>query len=415
MLAKQPTGKLVIPSNVVSSLSVTVGGSISQTNCVLFSLVIPTFNEAENLKALIQQLTIILDSAIQQQYELIIVDDNSDDKTWQIGLQLTNSFPHLKVIRRVDEQGLSSAVIRGWQIAQGDILGVIDADLQHPPHILLELIEKVRNGADIAIASRHIEGGGVSEWSIMRRFLSRGAQVLGLLILPNVVGRVSDPMSGYFVYRRDVIAGIELNPKGYKILLEVIGRGNIQIIDEAGYIFQERTAGASKVTWKQYVEYVHHLIKLRNQNRVSEISRNFPVKAFLRFAIVGLSGVFIDMTILYLLHTVVGLPLTRSKILSAEVAIANNFIWNDLWTFASISQSQKGWQSRIKRFLKFNVICLAGLVLNVLVLNLLYNLIFDNQWPYLANLIAIGLVTLWNFWLNLKLSWRVTQVTASKN
>ncbi|MEM6518527.1 MAG: glycosyltransferase [Cyanobacteria bacterium P01_C01_bin.70] len=414
MLIKQPTGKLVVPSTVIEVVSAGASSRTKLTGRLLCSLIIPTFNEAENLETLIQQLTITLNSAIPNQYELIVIDDDSGDQTWQVGLALTKAFPHLKVMRRVGEKGLSSAVIRGWQVAQGEILGVIDADLQHPPHVLLELIAKVRDGADLAVGSRHVEGGGVSQWNIMRRFLSRGAQVLGLLILPNVVGRVSDPMSGYFVCRREAIAGTELNPKGYKILLEVIGRGNIQIIDEAGYVFQERTAGASKVTWKQYFEYIHHLLRLRNRNRISKIHRTFPAKAFLRFAIVGLSGVFVDMTILYLLHTVLGLPLTRSKILSAEVAILNNFIWNDLWTFASISREQKGWQPRIKRFLKFNAICLAGLALNVLILNLVYNLVFGQQWAYLANLMAIGLVTLWNFWLNLKLSWRVTQITPIK-
>ncbi|WP_204138903.1 glycosyltransferase [Halomicronema sp. CCY15110] len=421
-LVETPAGKLIVPG-AVSARPVTNGltpyateqadGSDAVTCNVLFSLVIPTFNERDNLQALVEKLTGILDAAVPNQYELIVVDDDSPDETWQIGLQLAQTYPQVKVMRRVGEKGLSSAVIRGWQVAQGEILGVIDADLQHPPQVLLDLIAKVQGGADLAVGSRHVEGGGVSEWSIIRRFLSRGAQVLGLLILPNVVGRVSDPMSGYFVCRRAAIADTELNPRGYKILLEVIGRGEVDVIDEAGYVFQERTAGASKVTWKQYIDYIHHLLRLRSRGRIGKIRRNFPTKAFFRFALVGLSGVFVDMAVLYLLHTGLDLPLTRSKILAAEVAILNNFIWNDLWTFAAISRSQKGWGARFKRFLKFNMICLAGLVLNVLALNLIYNLIFGQKWAYAANLIAIGLVTVWNFWLNMKLSWRVTQVDPS--
>jgi len=418
-LIAPPTGLLIVPSVVRSEaiadpaiLTTTPADRVSPR--VLLSLVIPTFNERDNLPALVENLVSILDAALPHQYELIVVDDNSPDESWQIGLALAQTYPQVKVMRRVDEQGLSSAVIRGWQVAQGDLLGVIDADLQHPPGVLLQLIAQVRNGADLAVGSRHVEGGGVSEWSIMRRFLSRGAQVLGLLILPNVVGRVSDPMSGYFVCRRAAIADIELHPKGYKILLEVIGRGQVEVIDEAGYVFQERTAGASKVTGQQYIDYIHHLLRLRSRGRLSKIHRNFPAKAFFRFALVGLSGVFIDMAMLYLLHTGLGIPLTRSKILAAEVAILNNFIWNDLWTFAAISRSQKGWGARFKRFLKFNMICLAGLMLNVLALNLIYNLIFGQRWAYLANLIAIGLVTVWNFWLNLKLSWRVTHVDPSR-
>jgi dolichol-phosphate mannosyltransferase len=116
------------------------------------------------------------------------------------------------------------------------------------------------------------------------------------------------------------------------------------------------------------------------------------------------------MAVLYLLSdaSTLALPLTRSKIIAGEVAIFNNFLWNDAWTFADVSMQQKGWKQRIKRFFKFNVVCLAGLVINVLVLNIVYNFLIRNQ--YIANLIAIAVATIWNFWVNLKLSWRVTDV-----
>jgi dolichol-phosphate mannosyltransferase len=374
------------------------------------SLVIPTYNEGQNLELLIEALVEQLEAAIPHNYELIVVDDDSPDLTWQQGLALGDRYPQLRVMRRQGERGLSSAVIRGWQVAQGGILGVIDADLQHPPAVLLSLLAAVQQGADLAVASRHVEGGGVSEWSLLRRVLSRGAQTLGLLLLPRVVGRVSDPMSGYFMVQRGAIAGPLLNPKGYKILLEVLGRGDIDTITEVGYVFQERQEGSSKVTWRQYLDYIHHLLRLRAGGRLSQWHRRFPLQRFMRFAVVGLSGVLVDMAILYLLHSTLGLALTRSKLVAAEVAIINNFIWNDAWTFADVRLQQQGGPARLKRFLKFNLICLGGLVLNVMVLNLVYNLVFGQRWPYLANLIAIALVTLWNFWLNLKLSWRVTQV-----
>ncbi|QQE65541.1 sulfonate ABC transporter permease [Leptolyngbya sp. BL0902] len=374
------------------------------------SLIIPTYNEGQNLGTLLNALVAVLDPLLPNDYELILVDDDSPDLTWRQGLALGEHLPQLRVMRRQGERGLSSAVIRGWQVAQGRILGVIDADLQHPPEVLQGLLEAIQSGADLAVASRHVEGGGVSEWSLARRILSRGAQTLGLLILPRVVGRVSDPMSGFFMVQRAAIAGPRLNPKGYKILLEVLGRGTIDTITEVGYVFQERQEGSSKVTGRQYFDYIHHLLRLRAGGRLSHLHRRFPWQRFLRFGLVGLSGVVVDMAILYLLHTTLGLPLTRSKIVAAEIAIFNNFVWNDAWTFADVSLRQRGWPARFKRFLKFNLICLGGLVLNVLVLNLVYNLIFGQRWAYLANLIAIGLVTIWNFWLNLKLSWRVTQV-----
>jgi dolichol-phosphate mannosyltransferase len=389
-------------------------GALDAVDTLALSLVIPTYNEGKNIEPLIARLGVLLDEALPGDYELIVVDDDSPDLTWKTALALTTTYPQLRVMRRQGERGLSSAVIRGWQVAQGQILAVIDADLQHPPEVLLELLAALAQGADLAVASRHVSGGGVSEWSLVRRMLSRGAQTVGLLLLPQVVGRVSDPMSGYFMVRRGAIAGPLLNPKGYKILLEVLGRGAIATIAEVGYVFQERQEGASKVTWRQYIDYIHHLLRLRLGGRLSQMHRRlslqrFPLQKFWRFGLVGLSGVLVDMAILYLLHSTLGLPLTRSKIVAAEVAIINNFFWNDAWTFAEVSQQQQGWSARLKRFVKFNAICLGGLVLNVLVLNGIYNLVFGQRWAYMANLIAIAIVTFWNFWLNLKLSWRVTQ------
>ncbi len=383
-----------------------------------FSLVIPTYNERGNVAKIVAQLTHLLDGFIPGDYELILVDDDSPDRTWQMAQDLTATYPQLQVMRRQSERGLSSAVIRGWQVAKGEILGVIDADLQHPPEVLITLLRATMEGADLAVASRHVEGGGVSDWSVVRRFLSRGAQVLGLIVCPAVVGRVSDPMSGYFMVRRSAIAGPHLNPVGYKILLEVIGRGNVGEIAEAGYVFQERESGESKVTWKQYVEYLGHLARLRSRGRIGrlrqklppKIAQTFPKERFIRYAIVGLSGVLVDMAVLYLLSDGLGLALTRSKIVAAEVAIISNFFWNDAWTFADVAQRQKGWRQRLKRLLKFNAICISGLILNVLLLNVFYNLVFGRSLKYVANLIAIGVVALWNFWLSLKLSWRVTAV-----
>ena len=403
-LLPTPDGPLQIASINQARLVQSVGVSCEaalHSRQLQFSLVIPTFNESRNVKTIVSQLTSLLDQAVPGDYELILVDDDSPDRTWKVAQALIRTYPQLHVMRRQHERGLSSAVIRGWQASRGEILGVIDADLQHPPEILLELLTQVQQGSDLAVASRHVEGGGVSEWSIVRRFLSRGAQVLGLLILPNVVGRVSDPMSGYFMIRRSAISGPKLNPMGYKILLEVIGRGRVKDIAEVGYIFQERQAGESKVTWRQYVDYLLHLGRLRSRGRIARLRQKLPIGRFIRFGVVGFSGVFVDLTVFYLLRTGLGLGLTRSAILSAEVAIVNNFLWNDAWTFADFAKHQKGWRSRFKRFLKFNVICLSGLILNVLLVNLLFNVFGINE--YIAKLIAIAAVTLWNFWINYKL------------
>ncbi|MBD0345449.1 MAG: glycosyltransferase [Coleofasciculus sp. Co-bin14] len=417
-----PTGSLLIPpgdfdseqtgDSLASSASVTQSdrderasvfseGIKDHPQRILLSLVIPTFNEGKNIPKIVSQLSQILDGVIPGAYELVVVDDNSPDGTWQLAAELMPQYPQLRVMRRVEERGLSTAVIRGWQAAQGEVLGVIDADLQHPPEVLVKLWGEIKRGADLAVASRNVEEGGVSDWSVVRRFLSRGAQTLGLIILPGVVGRVSDPMSGFFLVRRSCVVNRAMSPLGYKILIEVLARGRVPWIGEVGYVFQERQEGESKVTWKQYVDYLRHLLRLR-------LSLG-PVGRFIRFGVVGLSGVFVDMTMLYLLSdpSSLGWPLTRSKIVASELATINNFLWNDFWTFGDIARQQPGKRQFLKRLLKFNTVCLAGLVLNVLLLNLFFYFGLNR---YVANLIAIAIVTIWNFWVNLKLSWRVTQV-----
>ena len=378
-----PTGLLQIPNLPIDS------------KLIKFSLIVPTYNEKENIRQLISNLVQILNKIMPEEYELIVVDDDSADRTWKLVLELSAKYSQLKVINRTSEKGLATAVIRGWQSSQGRVLGVIDADLQHPPEILIKLWQEMEKGADIAIASRNLEGGGVSEWSITRRFLSRGAQMLGLLILPEVIGRISDPMSGYFMVRREALSAAIFKPLGYKILVEVMSRGKIRWIGEVGYIFQERKIGESKVTFQQYLEYIRHLIRLRLDL--------WQIDRFIRFGIAGLSGVFVNLGVLYLLREFLGLGLTRSAIIAGEIAIANNFIWNDRWTFRDMYNKQKGNQKRLRRFLKFNLICLSGLILNVLVLNVFYNLFDINE--YAANIMAIALVTFWNFWFNLKLNW----------
>ncbi len=400
MNVNPPNSLLPVPSGSFVVPDVTTVLSTTEERPLRFSLIIPTYKEAKNIPQIVEQLSRLLDSQLAGDYELIVVDDNSPDDTWKVALELTADYPQLRVMRRIDERGLSTAVIRGWQAARGEVLGVIDADLQHPPELLLQLWSEIQRGADLAVASRHVEGGGVSDWSIIRRLLSRGAQTIGLILLPGVIGRVSDPMSGYFMVRRQCLVGRPLSPLGYKILIEVLGRGKVPWIGEVGYVFQERQAGESKVTWKQYVEYLQHLLRLRLS--LGHIGR------FIRFGVVGFSGVFVDMAVFYLLREHVELGLTRSAILSAEVAILNNFLWNDVWTFGDISRHQRGWRKRFKRFLKFNLICLAGLILNVLLVNLLFNVFGINE--YVSKLIAIAAVTVWNFWINLKLSWRVTDV-----
>jgi dolichol-phosphate mannosyltransferase len=263
-LLSVPSGALQIFSLPLVDRSVDPDSyTVGMSGSIHLSLIVPTYNESGNIIKIVRILSSLLDEVLPGSYELIIVDDDSPDRTWEIAQSLTTEYPNLRAMRRQGERGLSTAIIRGWQAAKGEVLGVIDGDLQHPPEVLLKLLAAIDKGADLAVASRHVEEGGVSDWSIIRRFLSRGAQLLGLVILPRTVSRVSDPMSGYFMIRRSSIAGKVMDPVGYKILIEVLGRGEIKQIAEVGYVFQEREEGNSKVTWSNYNEYIQHLLRLR--------------------------------------------------------------------------------------------------------------------------------------------------------
>jgi dolichol-phosphate mannosyltransferase len=382
--------------------ALTVGPALAGEDSPLrLSVIVPTYNEALNIVNVVTQLAQLLDEPFGESYEIIVVDDNSPDRTWEVAQNLTRETPRLRVMRRERERGLSTAVIRGWQAARGEVLCVIDADLQHPPDLTLALYRVIERGADMAVASRHLEGGGVSDWSVIRRVVSRAAQLIGLVALPGVVGRISDPMSGYFMIRRAAIEGVELNPLGYKILIEVLARGKFPWVGEVPYVFQEREHGGSKATARVYLEYLRHLLRLR----LSDL----PVNRFIRFAAVGFSGVIVDMGLLFLLSdpTMLGWGLTRSKLIAAEMAILNNFTWNDRWTFRDLSAQQHGVRQRLRRLGKFQLICLAGVAINTILLNLQFNLLGMNR--YLANAVAIAAVTGWNFWLNLKISWRLAE------
>jgi len=386
-LLECPTGALVI-------------APLSGEEGVDLSLILPTYNESKNIVPMLEQLTPVLDNVPNLQYEIIVVDDNSPDRTWEKALAHAEQHPQARVIRRQGERGLSTAVIRGWQAARGRFLGVMDADLQHPPEVAANVTKEMMRGADLSIASRHVEGGGVSDWSLLRRMISRGAQMIGFILLPEVIGRITDPMSGFFMIRRSSIQDRRLSPLGYKILIEVLGRGQVGWISEVPYTFRERTEGASKLTRTIYIQYFQHLLRLRlfllHQSK------------FVRFCVVGCSGVLIDMSLLFLLSdpTMLGWGLTRSKFIAAEAALLNNFIWNDMWTFGAISQHQNTMGQRVKRFLKFNAICSLGIFFNIAILNIEFNWLHMNR--YIANLIAIGLVTLWNYKSNKEFSWRVT-------
>jgi len=234
---------------------------------MLLSLVIPTYNERPNIVPLIQRATSLLEKSLIE-FEIIVVDDDSPDGTWEAVQELARQNGRLKLIKRQDQKDLTTAVIMGWKAATGNLLGVMDGDLQHPPDVLPVLLKSILDSqADIVIASRNVEGGGVSEWRPARKLIALGARLITILVLPAVVQSVRDPMSGYFLMKRTVIESVVLKPIGYKILLEVLARGKYQTVREIPYLFNERKNGKSKLGPKQCVDFLIHLWRLSKDRR----------------------------------------------------------------------------------------------------------------------------------------------------
>ncbi len=226
------------------------------------SVVVPTFQESANIGLFLAALCAALDPVLPGSYEIVVVDDDSPDGTLEIAARVAAEHPQIRLVKRRARRELATAVIRGWQLAQGRILATINADFQHPPQIIAGMWELAQN-VDLVVASRYCKGGGVGDWAWPRRLFSRGAQLLGIMILPQVFRRVTDPLSGCFMVRREALTGVELNPLGYKSLIEVLARGRVKSIAEFPYRMQSRARGESKATVGRSLDFAVQLWRLR--------------------------------------------------------------------------------------------------------------------------------------------------------
>ena len=223
------------------------------------SVIIPTYNEAKNLPQLVDEIATAFQTT-DHRYEVVIVDDDSPDKTWKIAEELGTQYP-VRVIRRTKESGLATAVVRGITKSTADKLVVMDGDGQHPPERILDLVNRL-NANDIVIGSRFVEEGSVSDFGLIRRCMSWLANILAILCFPTLRS-VKDLQSGFFAIRRSVVNDVTLRPIGYKILIEILVRGEYENLTEIGYEFEERKKGDSNISVRTVIKYLHHLIRLR--------------------------------------------------------------------------------------------------------------------------------------------------------
>lgn len=228
-----------------------------------FGLVIPTLNEAGNVGVLLSRIQAALLSE-DIDYELLVVDDDSQDGTIDVVRAYADADSRVRVFTRKGQRGLAGAVVHGWQHTDAQLLGVIDADLQHPPELLPVLLSRLAEGHDLAIASRYSGGHAVSGWNAARLAISRLGTWFSMPLQRSGV-RVKDPLSGFFIVRRSCIEDLQLQPEGFKILLEILVRGRIRSAVEIPFQFGQRHAGKSKADVKVALHYFSLLGKLSRE------------------------------------------------------------------------------------------------------------------------------------------------------
>lgn len=365
-------------------------------NTAVLSLILPTYNESENLPRLLPKIEQVLANT---PHELIVVDDDSPDRTWELAQELTKNDEHIHVIRRIGRRGLSSAIMEGFLAAKGEVLAVMDADGQHDIALLPKLYAATQDNAELAIGSRYVEGGGVGEWDERRQYLSRLATRLAkwMCRVP-----VEDPMSGFFAIRKQTFDAVaeKLNPKGFKMLLDIlvcIPEG--AVVRELPYAFGIREHGKSKMSWKVQLDFLEYLYD-------ASLGRFIPL-LFVKYCIVGTLGVGVHMGAYVLFSSLFrnGSDLTVfnfsvSVLLAVETAILFNFLLNNIWTF---SHMRLRGTAAIVGFLKYNAACTFGALANMAVSTFLFSLGLIELLS-----VAIGAFTgvVWNYTMSRMLTWK---------
>jgi dolichol-phosphate mannosyltransferase len=240
------------------------------------ALAIPTLCEAGNLSALLDRVRGALDP-LSLDYEILIVDDDSCDGTADIVRALAQEDPRIRLLVRKGQRGLSGAILHGWENTDAAIVGVMDADFQHPPELLPQLTAAIASGCDLVIGSRYTPGGALGDWNPVRKLLSAAA-VWATWPIQRVGLRAKDPMSGFFFVRRECLTGIAFQQAGFKLLLDILVRARISSVREIPFAFGQRYRGASKANMKVALDYGRLLARLY-RGRFGW-SRTVPVSTF---------------------------------------------------------------------------------------------------------------------------------------
>ncbi len=355
------------------------------------SVVVPTFKERANVPELVRRLDVTLAGIA---WEAIFVDDDSPDGTWEVAKEISRRDPRVRCIRRVGRRGLSGACIEGMLSSAAPTVAVMDADLQHDETLLPEMLAAIRDGAELVVGSRYVEGGSQGDgFSKVRAWGSETATGLARRFLDI---DLSDPMSGFFMVRRakvEAVAG-ELSREGFKILLDIVASSPQPLKTvELPFTFRERQAGESKLDSLVTAEYLGLL--------VSKLSGGMVPVRFLMFLAVGASGIVVHLAALKVALHMFTTSFAWGEFVASVVAMTWNFLLNNQLTYRDRRLTGLDF---VWGLLTFYVVCSFGTIANIGVANSLFEM--ADTGPWVAGFAGAVMSAVFNYAVSATLTWR---------
>ena len=357
------------------------------------AVIVPTFNEHDNVGPLVEKLEVVLAGI---DWELIFVDDNSPDGTADTAWDLARQYDNVRCIKRLGRRGLSSACSEGILSTNAPFVAVMDGDLQHDESILPAMLAKVRAGADIAVGTRYgAEGSSGDGLSPIRQWGSNLATRLSTLVAGQAL---ADPMSGFFMVRRDLFVDVapQLSDEGFKILLDLVvtaaRKGTPPAIAQVPYVFRQRNAGESKMSPLVVLQFLGLWL--------SKLTGGLLPTSFLLFALVGFSGVAVHLGVLWLLTSVVPETFIVAQVVATIVAMTWNFFLNNSLTYADRKlHGLKLWTG----LLGFYAVCSMGGVANISIASMIYE---ARPAPLVAGLAGALMSSVFNYAVTRIFTWK---------
>ncbi|MER2605665.1 MAG: glycosyltransferase family 2 protein [Siculibacillus sp.] len=355
------------------------------------SIVVPTFNESANVGELVRLLDLALTGIA---WEVIFVDDDSPDGTHRVAKKISLRDPRVRCLRRVGRRGLAGACIEGMLSSAAPIVAVMDADLQHDETILPQMLAAIRGGADLAVGSRYVDGGSSGEGlSSIRQWGSETATELARRFLKI---ELSDPMSGFFMIRREKVEAIagDLSREGFKILLDIVASSPTPLkTAEVPFTFRERQAGESKLDTLVTAEYLGLLF--------SKLSGGLVPVRFLMFLLVGASGIIIHLAALKVALHVFDTTFAWGEFAASIVAMTWNFVLNNQLTYRDRRLTGFGF---IWGLLTFYLVCSLGTIANLGVATGLFETV--DTGPWVAGFAGAVMSAVFNYTVSAVFTWR---------